>query len=43
MSGKNKRQYTHIQALKAEIAKMREEGKTQREIADYYGVKDKYE
>lgn len=42
MSGKNTRQYTHIQTLEAEIAKMREEGKTQRETADYYGFKDKY-
>jgi len=42
MSERNKRQYTHIQALDAEITQMWSEGKTQREIADYYGFKDKY-
>ena len=42
MSEKNKRQYTHIQAMEAEIAQMHAEGKAQREIADYYGFKDKY-
>ncbi len=28
--------------MEAEIAQMHAEGKTQREIADYYGFKDKY-
>ena len=36
-----KRNYTHIQVLLPEIKAMLAEGKTQREIADYYGFKDK--
>lgn len=37
-----KRNYTHIQALLPEIKRMVAEGKTQREIAEHYGFKDKY-
>ena len=34
--------YTHVQALLPEIKTMLAEGKTQREVAEYYGFKDKY-
>lgn len=37
----SKRNYTHIQVLLPEIKAMQTEGKTQREIAEYYGFKDK--
>lgn len=37
----SKRSYTHVQALLPEIQAMVESGKTQREIAEYYGFKDK--
>ena len=37
-----KREYTHVQELLPVIKGMLEEGKTQREIAEYYGFKDKY-
>ena len=33
--------YTHIQALLPEIKAMLAEGKTQREVAKYYGFQDK--
>ena len=36
-----KRNYTHVQALLSEIKAMLAEGKTQREIAEYYGFQDK--
>lgn len=36
------RGYTKIQGIKEEIFKMCAEGKTQREIAEYFGFKDKY-
>lgn len=36
-----KRNYTHIQALLPEIKAMLAEGKTQREVAEYYGFQDK--
>ena len=36
-----KRNYTHIQALLPEINAMRAEGKTQREIAEHFGFRDK--
>ena len=36
-----KRNYTHIQALLPEIKAMLAEGKTQREIAEHYGYRDK--
>ena len=36
-----KRNYTHIQGLLPEIKTMLTEGKTQREIAEYYGFRDK--
>lgn len=36
-----KRKYTHIQALLPEIKAMLAEGKTQREIAEHFGFKDK--
>ena len=31
-----------MQVLKEEILKLREEGKTHREISEYYGLKDKF-
>lgn len=37
-----KRNYTHIQALLPEIKAMVAGGKTQREVAEHYGFKDKY-
>ena len=37
----SKRNYTHVQVLLPEIKAMQAEGKTQREIAEYYGFKDK--
>ena len=36
-----KRNYTHVKELLPAILKMEEQGKTQREIAEYYGFKDK--
>ena len=36
-----KRNYTHVQALLPEIKAMLAEGKTQREVAEYYGFPDK--
>ena len=38
----NKRNYTHIQELLPQIKAMLAEGKTQREVAEYYGLKNKY-
>lgn len=38
----SKRNYTHIQELLTEIKAMLAEGKTQREVAEHYGFKDKY-
>ena len=38
----SKREYTHVRLLYPEIKAMKEAGKTQREIAEYYGFKDKY-
>lgn len=37
----SKRNYTHVQALLPEIKATVESGKTQREIAEHYGFKDK--
>lgn len=37
-----KRHYTHVQMLLPEIEAMIAEGKTQREVAEYFGFKDKY-
>lgn len=37
----SKRNYTHVQALLPEIRAMVETGKSQREIAEYFGLKDK--
>lgn len=34
--------YTHVQMLLPEIEAMMAEGKTQREVAEYFGSKDKY-
>ncbi len=34
--------YTHVQKLLPEIEAMIAEGKTQREVAEYFGFKDKY-
>ena len=36
-----KRKYTHIQGLLPEIKAMQAEGKTQREIEEHFGFKDK--
>ena len=36
-----KRNYTHVEALLPEIKAMLAEGKTQREVAEYYGFQDK--
>ena len=36
-----KRNYTHVQELLTEIETMVREGKTQREIAEHFGLKDK--
>lgn len=36
-----KRSYTHVQALLPAIKAMLAEGKTQREVAEYYGFHDK--
>ena len=38
----SKREYTHVRLLYPEIKAMIEAGKTQREIAEHYGFKDKY-
>lgn len=38
----SKREYTHIQALLPEIEGMKAAGKSQREIAEHFGFKDKY-
>ena len=37
-----KRNYTHVQKLLPEIEAMIAERKTQREVAEYFGFKDKY-
>ncbi len=37
-----KRNYTHVQILQPEIEAMIAEGKTQREVAEHFGFKDKY-
>lgn len=37
-----KRNYTHVQMLLPEIEAMIAEGKTQREVAEHFGIKDKY-
>ena len=36
-----KRNYTHVQALLPEIKAMIAEGRTQREVAEHYGFRDK--
>ena len=36
-----KRKYTHVQMMLPEIEGMIAEGKTQREVADHFGFKDK--
>ena len=36
-----KRNHTHVQTLLPEIKAMLAEGKTQREVAEYYGFRDK--
>ena len=36
------RNYTHVQMLLPEIEAMMAERKTQREVAEYFGFKDKY-
>ena len=36
-----KRNYTHVQVLLTEIKAMLAEGKTQREVAEHYGFKNK--
>lgn len=37
-----KRSYTHIQAVEKEILEMKKAGKTNHEVAEYFGFKDKY-
>ena len=37
----SKRNYTHVQELLPTIQKMIESGMTQRDVAEYYGFKDK--
>ena len=37
----SKRSYTHVKEMLPAIQEMVEQGKTQREIAEYYGFKDK--
>lgn len=37
-----KRKYTHVQLLLPEIEAMLSAGKTQREVAEHFGFKDKY-
>ena len=39
----SKRSYTHVKELLPAIQEMEEQGRTQREIAEYYGFKDKLE
>lgn len=38
----SKRNYRHMQALLPEIEAMIAKGKTQREVAEHFGLKDKY-
>lgn len=38
----SKRNYTHMQILLPEIEAMIAKGKTQREVAEHFGFKDKY-
>lgn len=38
----SKRTYTHVQHLLPIIKNMQENGKTQQQIADYFGFKDKF-
>lgn len=42
MSQEEKRGYTHIQAVAKEVLEMLASGKTQREVSEHYGFKDKY-
>lgn len=37
-----KRGYTEINKVKAEVLEMLAQGKTQREVAEYFGFRDKY-
>lgn len=37
-----RKEYTHIQAVETEMLEMKIQGKTNREIADHYGFRDKY-
>ena len=36
------RKYEHVKALLPEISRMLESGKSQRELAEHFGLKDKY-
>ena len=42
MSERKFREYTHVKLLETEILKMKESGKTHREIAEHLGFRDKY-
>jgi len=42
MPNDNKRGYTDIQSVGKQVLIMLENGKTQREVSEYYGFKDKY-
>ena len=38
----SREKYTHVQVLLSEIRAMKASGKTQREIAEHFGLRDKY-
>lgn len=42
MSDKKNKDYTHMSAFKNEILEMKSLGKTNREIAEHFGFRDKY-
>lgn len=42
MSKKKNKEYTHIEIFGQQIMTMKEEGKTNREIAEHFGFRDKY-
>ncbi len=37
-----RKQYTHMQVVEKEMIEMKEAGKTNREIAEHFGYRDKY-
>lgn len=42
MTGQKNKEYTHVEMLEEQILTMKEEGKTNREIAEHLGFRDKY-